>query len=126
MNDTYETEEAFDKTEKAGECPFCGAEFGCEHELLGIDATFRTAERGVLVDAFNDRWSALCEAGGDDFDEREPFDNLLEEVEALADEFTEVDQDGGPGQSSEIVVYWAKNAKDQLARFNSNGPMDTA
>jgi hypothetical protein len=64
------------------------------------------------MDAFNDRGSALCEAGGDDFDESEPFANLLEEVEALADEFAEVDQEGGPGQSSEIVTYLAKNAND--------------
>src|ERR1022692_4531296 len=118
MNDTDKTEE-FDETEQTVECPFCGAAYGCEHELLVVDATFRTAERGVLMDAFNDRWSAICEAGGDDFDESEPFGNLLEEVEALADESTEVDQEEGPGQSSEIVVYWAKNAKDQFSRFNA-------
>jgi hypothetical protein len=88
MNDTDKTEE-FDETEQTVECPFCGAAYGCEHELLVVD-------------------------------ESEPFGNLLEEVEALADESTEVDQEGGPGQSSEIVIYWAKNVKDQLARFNAS------
>lgn len=37
------------------------------------------------------------EDGGDDFDERERFENLLEEVDAVADPSTEHDSEGGQG-----------------------------
>ncbi|SEN95319.1 hypothetical protein SAMN05216404_10916 [Nitrosospira multiformis] len=67
----------------AQECSYCASSDECAHVLLIVDRTFRTAEGGVLIDAFNERWSKLCEDGGDDFEEREPFENLLDEVDAF-------------------------------------------
>ena len=113
-----------DNTDELAEsaCPFCGSEHSCEHVLLLVDKTFRTADGGVLMNAFNKRWRALCEAGGDDFDEREPFDNLLEEVNSLADTATDYDHEGGPGMSSAYVIYYLESvttAQDVVARFTA-------
>ena len=74
------------------------------------------------MQAFNERWSALQEAGGDEFDEREPFDNLLDEVDSLADSSLGGDHEGGPGMSSTTVTYFASSqarAKKALAQFLS-------
>lgn len=62
------------------------------------------------MEAFNDRWSKLCEEGGDDFDEREPFDNLLEEVDSWADWSSDYDHEGGPGMSSSYAIYYVESA----------------
>lgn len=106
------------------ECPYCSSASGCVHVLLLVDRTFRTAESGVLMDAFNDRWSKLCEDGGEDFDEREPFEGLLNEVDAYADASSEFDHEGGPGMSSSYSIYYvesADKAKDAVARFADGG-----
>lgn len=71
---------------------------------------------------FNDRWSRLCEEGGDDFDESGPFDDLLDEVHSCADAIADSDHEGGPGMSSSYSIYYvesAKKAKAALARFAS-------
>jgi hypothetical protein len=106
------------------ECPYCSSNDECGHVLLAVDRTFRTAEGGVLMEAFNDRWSRLCEEGGDDFDEREPFENLLEEVDSCADSSTDHHHDGGPGMSSSYSIYYvesAENADAAVASFVSGG-----
>ena len=90
-------------------CPYCEIAGDCPHLLLLVDKTFRTAIGGPLMRAFNDRWSTLCDDGGDDFDEREPFDDLLEEVNGLANYSNEYEIDGGPGSFSEYVIYFAKS-----------------
>jgi len=110
----------------APECPYCSSANGCSHILLLVDKTFRTAEGGALMLAFNDRWSNLCEDGGDDFDEREPFESLLEEVDSLADSSADYDHEGGPGMSSSYSIYYvqsAERAKDAVARFIGGGPV---
>ena len=74
--------------------------------------------------SFNDRWSKFCEEGGDDFDEREPFDGLLDEVDTFADSSDDYDHEGGPGMSSSYSVYYvesAEKAKTALARFSDGG-----
>lgn len=91
--------------------PYCSRTDECNHVLLVVDRTFRTAEGGVLMDAFNDRWNRLCEDGGDDFDEREPFENLLEEVDSCADSSTDYDHEGGPGMSSFYSIYYVESAE---------------
>jgi len=104
------------------ECPYCSSTKDCDHILLVVDITFRTAEGGALMTAFDDRWSRLCEDGGDDFDEREPFENLLDEVDALANSSAEYDWEGGPGRSSAYAIYYvnsADKAKDVVARFTN-------
>lgn len=76
------------------------------------------------MDAVNERWSALCEDGGEDFDEYEPFEDLLEEVDSYADWSTEYDYEGGPGMSSTYAIYYidsADKAKKGLVRFVSEG-----
>jgi len=74
--------------------------------------------------AFNDRWTQLCEDGGDDFDEREPFDSLLDEVDACADSSAEYDHEGGPGMSSSYSIYYVESAGKAdavVANFLSGG-----
>jgi hypothetical protein len=74
------------------------------------------------MEAFNDRWSALCEAGGGDFDECEAFNSLLQVIETVADAETYYEVDGGPGRSSAYVDYFVRsgtNTQDLLARFNA-------
>jgi hypothetical protein len=131
-----------DEDNDVQECPYCLSASGCAHLLLRVDRTFRTAEGGALMRAFNDRWSKLCEEGGDDFDEREPFDGLLDEVDACADSSfqlfylgfgtagpayrwsAEYDHEGGPGMSSVYSIYYVESAdaaKEAVARFASGG-----
>ena len=114
----------FDDDGGAQECPYCSSSDTCAHVLLVVDRTFCTAEGGVLMDAFNERWSSLCEDGGDDFDEREPFENLLEEVYSCADASTDCDHEGGPGMSSSYVIFYVESAEKAdaaVARFVSGG-----
>lgn len=108
-------------------CPYCHASSGCQHLLLLVDTTFRTAEGGPLMDDFNKQWSGLCEAGGDDFDEREPFQDLLDCVDSYANATNEYDFDGGPGQSSSHIAYFVdpENNIDQIIKaFRGNGAAD--
>jgi hypothetical protein len=108
----------------ARRCPFCSSHDSCVHLLLLVDRTFRTAEGGALMRAFNGRWSKNCEDGGDDFDEREAFANLLDAVDDCADSSAEYDHEGGPGMSSSYCVYYvasAEAAKDAVARFANGG-----
>jgi hypothetical protein len=64
-------------------CPYCDSTVDCPHLLLVVDTTFRSAEAGVLMEPFNSRWFALQQANPDT-SERELFDSLLDEVEALS------------------------------------------
>ena len=104
-------------------CPYCASTDDCTHLLLLVDKTFRTAVGGLLFDAFNARWSEICEAGGDDFDEREPFDDLLDQVHGLADDFNEYEIDGGPGSFCDYAVFYSKSetsATAAIERFAAN------
>lgn len=70
--------------------------------------------------AFNNRWYALCEEGGDDFNECELFDNLIEEVDSLAEAANTYEQEGRPGMSSTHTIYYTSSeteARNALARF---------
>lgn len=99
-------------------CPFCSGDGACDHLLLVVDTTFRTAEGGILMEAFNARWSAYFES--DDFDEREAFDEMLEEVNSLADAMTDHVHEGGPGMSSAYSTYFVGSktkAKAALTKF---------
>jgi hypothetical protein len=114
--DGYEDEDG------APECPYCSSLSDCSHVLLLVDTTFRTAEGGVLMRAFNDRWGKLCEKGGDDYDERESFNGLLDEVDACADSSAEYDHEGGPGMSSSYSIFYVESAdaaQEAVARFAS-------
>ena len=59
-----------DEPDDAQSCPYCGSLKSCEHLLIVVDRTFRTAEGGALMDVFNDRWGAIVGRSGPDFDER--------------------------------------------------------
>jgi hypothetical protein len=93
-------------------CPYCSSAALCEHLLLLVDQTFRLAEAGPLMDAFNKRWNSMCDAGGDDFDEREPFDSLLELADSVSGCAIEYDFDGGPGASSAYVAYYVRDVNE--------------
>lgn len=109
-------------------CPYCHASSGCQHLLLLVDTTFRTAEGGPLMNDFNKQWSELCKAGGEDFDEREPFQELLDCVDCYANATNEYDFEGGPGQSSSYIAYFVDQDKniDQITRaFRENAVTPT-
>jgi hypothetical protein len=96
------------------ECPFCHTN-DCPHLLLLVDKTFRTADGGPLMKAFNDRWYDICEENSneegdanEDFDEREYFEELVEEVQSLADITDVHDHEGGPGNSSEYQLFFCE------------------
>jgi hypothetical protein len=95
-------------------CPYCASTDDCPHLLLLVDKTFRAAVGGSLMDAFNEHWFEICETGGNDFDEREPFDGLLDQVHGLADDFNEYDVDGGPGSFCEYAVYFSKSKDSRM------------
>jgi len=103
-------------------CPYCKSNQGCEHLLLCLDTTFRQAEGGYLWEHFNKAWSKIFHANSEDvnFDEREAFDNLLDQVYDLADETSEWDFEGGPGSSSTYLNFWISSeskAKVLIANF---------
>ena len=101
-------------------CPYCRSTNDCEHLLLVVDRTFRRAEGGMLMDAFNERWSELVEGAGKKFNERDSFDLLLDKVDALSDFDIDLDDEGGPGMSSSCIIYYVKTsskADDALESF---------
>ncbi len=79
---------------------------------------------------FNSRWHTICEENtnddGDldvDFDEREPFEDLLEEVESLSDATNSYDYEGGPGGSSEYQLFFCETPekiKTAMLSFTRN------
>ena len=90
-------------------CPYCNTSEDCPHLLLLVDVTFRTAEGGILRKSFNKRWSEICDENGEDFDEREFFDVLLEEVESISDATVDFECDEIPGMSSDNVIFFVKD-----------------
>jgi hypothetical protein len=100
-------------------CPYCDKE-NCEHLLLVVDMTFRTAEGGLLMDSFNSRWAALVEED-DEVVEKDFFYQLLDEVEALATATAEAVQDSLPGLSSSYQIFYTdskEKANAALFLFN--------
>jgi len=92
----------------------------CDHLLLMVDLTFWHAEGGLLYDAFNALWSKIIETADDpDFDEREPLDDLLQEVDSLADSELSSSHDGMPGMSSSYNCYYCGSKKKSLAALKS-------
>ncbi|CAM8633533.1 hypothetical protein MCEMIE11_00698 [Burkholderiales bacterium] len=105
-----------DKAEGDGEirCPFCNTSDNCAHLLLMVDQTFRHAEGGILFEAFNARWAKILDEANDpDFDEREPFEELLQEVNSLADAEREASPESAPGMSSTYSFYYC-SSKEKL------------
>jgi len=108
------------------ECPFCHTTNDCLHLLLIVDKTFRTADGGELREVFNTRWYSIREENtnddGDideDFDERESFEELIEEVDSLSDATNRYDHEGGPGCSSEYQLFFCETQeKIQAAKLS--------
>lgn len=115
-----------DESEGDGEirCPFCDTTENCDHLLLVVDQTFRHAEGGVLYEAFNAKWSKIVEDADDpDFDEREPFEELLQEVDTLADSELAASPGNAPGMSSTYSYYYCSSKKKTqaaLKKFTSD------
>jgi hypothetical protein len=98
-------------------------QYDCPHVLLLFDKTYRTAVGVSLMKASNARWSEISEAGGDDFDEREPFDDMLDQVHGLAYDFNEYYVDDGPGSFCECSFYFSESESSATAvvqRFSVN------
>lgn len=97
-------------------CPYCEKD-NCEHLLLVVDETFRTAEGGLLMDSFNSRWTSLFDVD-EDVDEADLFDQLIEEVDAFATATAFANQDSVPGLSSPYQVFYvASKVKANAALF---------
>jgi len=109
--------------DESDHCPYCKSNQGCEHLLLCLDATFKQAEGGYLWENFNDAWVETLNVNSENvnFDEREAFDKLLEQVYGLADESSRWDfESGRPGSSSAYLLFWISSeskAKDLVADF---------
>jgi hypothetical protein len=115
-DDVYEEGEESDEDDGEVHCPFCDTTDDCGHLLLMVDRTFRHAEGGLLYEAFNARWADIMEKADDpDFDEREPFDELLEEVDSLSDSELTSSPDSAPGMSSTYSFYYCSSKKKALA-----------
>jgi hypothetical protein len=104
-------------------CPYCDTTESCDHLLLVVDKTFRLAEGGLLYEAFNTSWAEILEDAVDpDFDESDPFYELLQRVESLADAKKQSSQDSVPGMSSAYDLYFCSSkerAQVALKRFIS-------
>jgi hypothetical protein len=97
-------------------CPFCDTTDNCDHLLLLVDETFRQAEGGMLYEAFNAKWAKIVtEADDPDFDEREPFDDLLDEVDSLADSQLTASPDSVPGMSSNYSYFYCSSKAKTMA-----------
>jgi len=110
-------EEGEENVEEAA-CPYCRSMDACAHLLLVVDITFRSAGGGVLYEAFEKRLVDSFENGPDDGGDI-AFDELIEEVEGLADA-----EDGyvidSPGMSSAYRAFYASTltkAESVLALF---------
>lgn len=92
-------------------CPYCKSEDSCEHLLLTVDMTFREATDGALYKWFNSTWSDILEEHEDDNDflEAEPFDELVETVDGVADASRYGEFEGGPGNSSELQAFYCSS-----------------
>jgi len=95
---------------ESAQCPYCASENDCQHLLLCVDKTFRTASGGELYDAFKQTWASITDAREEDpnFDEAAEFDSLLDGVDYLADHSCEFEIDGGPGVSSAYVAFYVR------------------
>jgi hypothetical protein len=118
IDDDFEEDDDLEEEEESSKCPFCDSADECPHLLLIVDKTFRAAEGGILMDAFNFSWSKLCEEHEDDpdFDESGPFEEMLSEVDSLSDAMNEYDHNGSPGMSCAYAVFYVSGkAKGKAA-----------
>lgn len=121
-DDVHEADEEPDEEDGEVHCPYCVTTDDCGHLLLMVDRTFRHAEGGLLYEAFNARWADIMEKADDpDFDEREPFDELLEEVDSLSDSELTSSPDSAPGMSSTYSFYYCSSKKKALAAAKQFG-----
>ncbi len=118
----YKQGEEPDEEDGEVHCPYCDTTDDCGHLLLMVDRTFRHAEGGLLYEAFNARWADIMEKADDpDFDEREPFDELLEKVDSLSNSELTSSPDSAPGMSSTYSFYYCRSKKKALAAVKQFG-----
>lgn len=120
-DDVYEDGED-PESEENGEahCPYCDATEDCDHLLLVVDRTFREAQGGLFMEAFNSRWSELVnEADDPDFDESECFDELLEEVDSLSDMEIRSSPNSAPGLTSSYSLYFCSSKRKATAALKN-------
>jgi hypothetical protein len=107
--------------DSAARCSYCGSENDCEHLLLVVDTTFRTAVGGRLFEAFGDKWDSTFRAHEDDpdFDESAEFASLLEIVDGLAGHSCEFEIDGGPGNCCGYSAFYVSSKVRMRAACNT-------
>lgn len=113
-----------DREEKTGfECPYCGSNSECVHMLLCVDMTFLEVAGGILLEAFDKRWSALYDPESDDAEVEadRTLKHLLPEVGQLADKKVErTEHTGWPAVASTYQTYYVSSeakAKKALKLF---------
>ena len=123
--DGEEPDDEDKSTDDDGEvrCPFCQTTENCDHFLLIVDRTFRTAEGGPIYDTFNSKWSDRSANQPEDkeFDERDAFEELLEEVDCLADAQIGSSQSSAAGMSSAYISFFCcskKRTQSAVKKFN--------
>ena len=89
-----------DEERAESSCPFCGSTDGCPHVLLLVDKTFQEVLGGALFDAFKARLSS----------EGASFQELLGDVDSLADASDSYNFEDGPGSSSAYEVHYVSSA----------------
>ena len=79
--------------------------------LVHIDLTFRRAEGGGLVETLNKKWDQITEEGGDDFDEYEPWEELIEMCLGVGDFDETYGLDFGPGAFSKYTDVFCSSSE---------------
>lgn len=125
--DGEEPDDDDESTDEDGElrCPFCQTTDNCDHFLLAVDRTFRAAEGGPIYRTFNSKWSdrSANQAEDEEFDEHDAFEELLEEVECLADEQVGSSPNSAPGMSSAYIYFFCsskKRTQSAIKKFNKS------
>jgi hypothetical protein len=116
-----------ESTDDDGElrCPFCQTTDNCDHFLITVDRTFRIAEGGPIYETFNSKWSdrSANQSEDEEFDEHDAFEELLEEVECLADEQVGSSPNSAPGMSSAYISFFCsskKRTQSAIKKFNKS------
>jgi hypothetical protein len=101
-----------DSDEMQMACPYCRATEACEHLLVKLDRTFREAIDGPLWKTFNSRWADTIEDADDpDFDEREIFENFIDDLRSISDVELIVSPESAPGMSSAYSLFFCSSKK---------------
>jgi hypothetical protein len=109
-------------------CPFCGAEGRCKHLMLVFDRTFITVDGGFLFKEAQRRLDKLQELrilkDGEDYEYADLIEDFLSEIDPLSDYQLEVDNEGGPGMSSAMTLFYTDEPSNVFAKYKQIASQD--